>query len=183
MRARISLARTAFGATLFLAAMPALAQQPSQQPSPGDNPQIDFPGYVEMAAQVQTTRANRLVDHATFEAMAAREDVLLLDARSAEAFALGHIDGAVNLPLPDFTAQSLAEVIGEDPNRAILIYCNNNFSNDVTPVVRKVITLALNIQTMINLVGYGYPNVHELGEVVDFTEPRVRWVTSMAASD
>jgi hypothetical protein len=49
--------------------------------------------------------------------------------------------------------------------------------------VRKVITLALNIQTMINLVGYLYPNVHELGEVVDFTEPRVRWVTSMAASD
>ena len=46
----------------------------------------------------------------------------------------GHIAGAVNLPLTDFTATSLAAVIGADPGRRILIYCNNNFSNHRAPV-------------------------------------------------
>jgi ABC-type transport system substrate-binding protein len=169
MRAHLAL----FGAALLSLAAPSLAQQPG----PGSNPQIDFPGFVRIAAEVQQSRESRLVDLATFQAMAGRDNALLLDARSAEAFAEGHIDGAVNLPLPDFTAESLAATIGQNRDRPILIYCNNNFSNDVSPVVRKAITLALNIQTMINLVGYGYPNVYELGEVVDFTEPQVGWVT------
>ena len=145
---------------------------------PPSNPQIDFPGFVELAATVQGLRQDRLLPFETFQAMAAQENVLLLDARSAEAFAQGHIEGAVNLPLPDFTAESLAATIGPDTDRPILIYCNNNFVNNVAPVVRKMVTLALNIQTMINLHGYGYPNVYELGEAVDFTEPQVRWVAS-----
>lgn len=141
------------------------------------NPQIDFPAFVALAANVQAVRADRLIDLATFREMADRPDILLLDARSAEAFAHGHMDGAVNLPLPDFTAQSLAATIGPDANRPILIYCNNNFVNDVAPVVRKAVSLALNIQTMINLHGYGYPNVYELGEAVDLANPVLRWVT------
>ena len=141
-----------------------------------NNPQIDFPGFVAMAAAVQDVRATRLLDHAAFQAMAAEPGVMLLDARSAEAFAQGHIDGAINLPLPDFTAQSLRATIGSNADRPILIYCNNNFVNNVAPVVRKMVTLALNIQTMINLHGYGYSNVYELGEAVDLTEPQVRWV-------
>jgi len=36
--------------------------------------------------------------------------------------------------------------------------------------------LALNIQTFIHLVGYGYRNVRELNDVVDFNEPRIHWV-------
>ena len=63
-----------------------------------------------------------------------------------------------------------------NPNVRILIYCNNNFKNNAAPVVLKARPLALNIQTFINLVGYGYRNVHELDEVVDFNDPRVRWV-------
>ena len=42
----------------------------------------------------------------------------------------------------------------------------------------KAVRLALNIQTFINLVGYGYRNVHELNEVVDFNDPRIGWVNS-----
>ena len=38
--------------------------------------------------------------------------------------------------------------------------------------------LALNIQTFINLVGYGYTNVWELVDVVDFDDPKVEWVTA-----
>jgi hypothetical protein len=107
--------------------------------------------------------------------MASEADTLILDARSRDAFARGHIAGAVNLPLTDFTAQSLAATIG-DPNRRLLIYCNNNFVNNTDPVVTKQLRLALNIQTFINLHGYGYANVYELSEAVDFNDPRVRWV-------
>ena len=118
---------------------------------------------------------------AEFSKLAKRPGVLLLDARSADAFAAGHIAGAVNLPLTDFTAQSLARVIGKR-DRPILIYCNNNFRNDEPPVIRKVAELALNIQTFINLVGYGYPNVRELGDVVDFDDPKVGWVRAAVAT-
>jgi phage shock protein E len=104
--------------------------------------------------------------------------VLILAARSASAFKQGHIRGAVNLPLPDFTAESLAKVIGKNGSREILIYCNNNFINDRDPVKTKAIELALNIQTFINLYGYGYRNVFELGEAVNMDAPEVRWVSA-----
>jgi rhodanese-related sulfurtransferase len=116
--------------------------------------------------------------------MAARPGTLILDARSESAFAAGHISGAVNLPLTDFTAQSLARTIGRS-DRPILIYCNNNFSNDRAPVMLKSIQLALNIQTFINLYGYGYRNVRELNAVIDFNDPAVHWTgagTRLAAN-
>ena len=101
--------------------------------------------------------------------------------READAFAAGHIKGAVNLPFTDFTAASLARVIG-NKDRPILIYCNNNFSNNKAPVETKAVRLALNIQTFINLVGYGYANVRELNEVVDFNDPKIGWVTTPVAT-
>ena len=159
--------RTPLLAALALIATPAWAQA---------NPQIDYPAFQALAASVAPQRAERLLAFDAFKAEAAKPGVLLLDARSKDAFARGHIAGAVNLPLTDFTADSLAAVIGADPNRRILIYCNNNFSNHRAPVPLKSAALALNIQTFINLVGYGYPNVVELADVVDFDDPRVGWV-------
>ena len=153
---------------LAFAAAPAFAQA---------NPQIDYPAFQALTARVAPERAQRLIAFDAFKAAAAQPGTLLLDARSKDAFQRGHIKGAVNLPLTDFTAESLAAVIGADPNRPILIYCNNNFSNHKSPVPLKSAPLALNIQTFINLVGYGYPNVRELADVVDFTDPKVEWVT------
>jgi len=151
----------------ILAASPALAQT---------NPLIDYPGFQALTAEVGPQRAERLLPFAAFKAEAAKPEVLLLDARSKDAFARGHIAGAVNLPFTDFTADSLAAVVGANPDRPILIYCNNNFSNNRAPVPTKARPLALNIQTFINLVGYGYANVWELGDVVDFDDPAVGWV-------
>ena len=152
---------------LALTAMPAFAQA---------NPQIDYPAFQALTARVAPEREARLLPFAAFKAEAAKPGILLLDARSKDAFARGHIVGAVNLPLTDFTAESLAAVIGTNPNRSILIYCNNNFSNHRSPVPLKSAPLALNIQTFINLVGYGYPNVRELADVIDFNDPAVGWV-------
>jgi len=160
-----------------LIALGAASASPAQTPTPRPpNPQIDYAGFQDLTGNVGTYRAGRLVGWAEFSKLAKQPGSLLLDARSADAFAAGHIRGAVNLPLTDFTAQSLARVIG-NRDRPILIYCNNNFRNDEAPVVRKAAALALNIQTFINLVGYGYPNVRELGDVVDFDDPKVGWVT------
>ena len=146
-------------------------------PAQRANPQIDYPGFEKLTHSVRPYRQSRLLSWEKFAASAKQPGTLILDARSADAYAAGHIAGAVNLPFTDFTAQSLAEVIG-DKNRPILIYCNNNFSNDRRPVTMKRVELALNIQTFINLVGYGYPNVWELNEVIDFNDPKVGWVRS-----
>jgi phage shock protein E len=143
------------------------------------NPQIDYPGFEGLTQKVGTYRAARLVSWAEFAKSAKRPGALILDARSADAYAAGHIRGAVNLPFTDFTAESLKRVIG-NADRPILIYCNNNFRNNVAPVMLKVPSLALNIQTFINLVGYGYPNVWELDEAIDFNDPKVRWVKAPA---
>ncbi|HEX8301537.1 rhodanese-like domain-containing protein [Sphingomonas sp.] len=140
------------------------------------NPQIDYAGFATLTRDVRGLRAMRLLRFEAFKAKAAQKDALILDARSADKFAAGHIAGAVNLPLTDFTAEALAQVIGKNRDRPILIYCNNNFSNHRAPVALKSAPLALNIQTFINLVGYGYANVWELSDVVDFDDPQIGWV-------
>jgi len=157
---------------LLLAAFLVAADGP-----PPANPQIDYRGFQHLAARVAPERAKRRVSLARFQEMAASGKAVILDARSATAFAEGHIAGAINLPLTDFTAPALAAVL-PDRDRPILIYCNNNFSNDRPPVMLKSATVSLNIQTYINLAAYGYRNVYELGEIVDFDDPRVGWVGS-----
>jgi rhodanese-related sulfurtransferase len=161
--------RAFFIALLLAAAAPATA-------APAPIATVDYSGFQTLTRDVRDYRAGRLVTWAKFETRAKERDTLILDARSADAFAAGHIRGAVNLPFTDFTAESLAQVIGQR-DRPILIYCNNNFANDKAPVRMKAAQLALNIQTFINLVGYGYPNVYELGEVIDFNDAKVGWVS------
>lgn len=158
----------------------ALALALSVPQDPPANPQIDYAAFATLTHDVRALRAGRLLPFARFQAMAGEKGALLLDARSKDAFARGHIAGAVNLPLTDFTAESLAAAIGPNRNRPILIYCNNNFSNHRAPVPLKAAPLALNIQTFINLVGYGYENVWELGDVVNFDDPKVGWIASPA---
>jgi phage shock protein E len=155
---------------MTLAALPASAE------TAPENPLIDYLGFVELAAEVGEYREARRLPWAEFAARAVADGAILLDARSETAFAQGHIDGAINLPLPDFTAERLAEVLGPDKSRPVYIYCNNNFADDRPPVATKKLELALNIPTFINLVGYGYANVWELGEVIRMDGPGVNWV-------
>lgn len=165
--------RTIFPLALavLLAAHPAAAQ-----PAP-DNPQIDYAGFVELAGRLAPYREARRLGWDEFAERARAQGAVLLDARSESAFAAGHIAGAVNLPLPDFTAERLAEVLGPDKDRPVFIYCNNNFADDRPPVVTKKIELALNIPTFINLYGYGYENVWELAEVIRTDDPGVSWAS------
>ena len=161
-----------------LLALSALALATPLSAQNGGSPLIDYSGFKDLTAEVQPYRSQRLISMADFRVRASRENVLILDARSAAAFKAGHLKEAVNLPLPDFTADALAEIIGADESREILIYCNNNFINNRNPVRTKALPLALNIQTFINLFGYGYKNVYELGEAVDMDDPSVGWVSA-----
>lgn len=145
--------------------------------NPPANPQIDYAAFAKMARDLQPVRARHRLSLAQFQAMAASGQAVILDARSADAFATGHIEGAINLPLTDFTAEALAEKL-PDRSRPVLIYCNNNFVNDKAPVMLKAPPVSLNIQTFINLHAYGYRQVWELADRVDFTDPAVRWVRS-----
>lgn len=145
--------------------------------TPPANPQIDYPAFAKMTRDLQPVRARHRVSLAQFQSMAANGQAVILDARSADAFAAGHIEGAINLPLTDFTAEALAEKL-PDRSKPVLIYCNNNFVNNVRPVVLKSAPVSLNIQTFINLHAYGYKQVWELADRVDFNDPAVRWVRS-----
>lgn len=149
----------------------------AQDKATTSNTQINYDGFRNLTGEVENYRANRLVPLAEFNRMAREPNTLILDARSADAYRQGHIEGAINLPFTDFTDQSLRQAL-RDPNVRILIYCNNNFSNNAQPVILKRVELALNIQTFINLYGYGYRNVYELADVVDFNDPSVGWVQS-----
>ncbi|AQR75860.1 rhodanese-like domain-containing protein [Sphingomonas sp. LM7] len=164
---------------MLLAALALMLAVPDD---PAPNPQIDYAGFVTLTGDVRTLRAKRLLGFAAFKAKATERATLVLDARSADKFAEGHLAGAVNLPLTDFTAEALAQVIGPNRDRPILIYCNNNFSNHGAPVPLKNAALALNIQTFINLVGYGYANVWELRDIVDFNDPAVGWTAKADAA-
>lgn len=144
---------------------------------PADNPQIDYRAFAKMTRKLQPVRQQHRLTLDRFFAMADSGEAVILDARSADAFAAGHIKGAINLPFTDFTAPALAKAL-PDPKRPVLIYCNNNFSNNRFPVVTKSVAVSLNIQTFINLHAYGYRNVWELADLIDFDDPKARWVKS-----
>ena len=165
-------------AALSAALVFSLISLPASAAGPPENSLIDYPGFVELAGKVGEYREARRLAWEEFAARALADGAILLDARSEGAFAAGHIDGAINLPLPDFTAERLAEVLGPDSSRPVYIYCNNNFADDRPPVVTKKAELALNISTFINLVGYGYENVWELADVIRTDGPGVNWVSA-----
>lgn len=168
---------------LATVAVPAAAQpgSPPAQPPLLLNPQMDFDGYRQLIEEVRPYRLNRLIGWDAFAAATREPNVLILDARSERQFAAGHIDGAVNVPLTEFSVELLAEVIGPNRDRPILIYCNNNFREDRPPVALKSGRLALNLSTFTHLYGYGYRNIRELNDVMTMDDPRIRWVASAPA--
>ena len=138
---------------------------------------VDYQGFAKLVNKVSDYRSERLVDLRTFLAKADEPDAIILDTRSRDAYAAGHIEGAINLPFSEFTQEKLDALIG-DKETPILIYCNNNFVDNEPPVPLKRVELALNIPTFVNLYGYGYKNIYELSDMVSVTDPRIKFVHS-----
>ncbi len=150
------------------------------------NPKIDFDSYLELAKKVQKIRRTHLLTIDEFQKFSEEKNTIILDTRSKEMFDRKHIKGAIHLNFSDFTQENLSTLIQNNTTR-ILIYCNNNFENDeinfaskayVPPTVKstkKPITLALNIPTFINLIGYGYENVYELNDLIDVYSNKIEF--------
>jgi hypothetical protein len=128
--------------------------------------------------------------------------VIILDSRSKMRFEKKHLKGAKNLVFSDYTEATLAQVI-PSKDTTVLIYCNNNFMGDLVNFASKVVMpnpfgddgadaeflakkkpfmLALNIPVFINLYGYGYKNVYELGELVPISDKRLQFEGSEVSS-
>ena len=126
---------------------------------PSDISYEEFDAYVK---EVRTYREERRVRLDTFLLMAEDPNTIILDTRSLKAYHEIHLIGAIHLNFSDFTEEKLAKVIPDKSTR-ILIYCNNNLRDAVKGFPSKRRPLALNIPTFINLYGYDYKNVYELG--------------------
>lgn len=62
-----------------------------------------------------------------------KDGALLRGARSAKAFAGGHIEGALNLSLPDSTDDALRNTIRPDRSWPIYMYYNNYCTDNRAP--------------------------------------------------
>ncbi|WP_425408311.1 rhodanese-like domain-containing protein [Hyphococcus sp.] len=142
-----------------------------------ENSAVDYQGFSMLVEELAPVRSERLISLDTFLQFSQEKDTIILDARSADAYAAGHIDGAINLAFADFTQGKLDNLLG-DKNRRILIYCNNNFTDNIEPVLKKRVELALNIPTFINLYGYGYENIYELNETISINDPRIAFTAA-----
>lgn len=145
---------------------------------------VDYDAFAELVKEVDTHRKARIVSFKQFNEMAQQPDVIILDTRSKEMYDAKHVKGAIHLNFSDFTQDNLAALIPSTETK-IMIYCNNNFDDDQKYFASKVfiprdqfkdekqLTLALNIPTYINLYGYGYRNVYELGELISVFDDRM----------
>ncbi len=149
-----------------LALLLAVTAAKAQSPAVPGNELIDYDGFARNVAEVRTLREARRLTEAEFIRMAREPGTIVLDARSERLYKLRHVQGAVNLSLPDFSEETLARVIPAKAAR-VLIYCNNNFRGAPESMPTKVISTALNLSTFVSLHGYGYRNVYELGPAVD----------------
>ena len=93
------------------------------------NPMIRYDLFANSVREVGEIREKRRLSETDFLKQMGEPGVVVLDARSSEMFALRHLNGAVNLSLPDFSADALARIIPSKDTK-VLIYCNNNFDND-----------------------------------------------------
>lgn len=152
---------------------------------------VNYDDYENLVKEVKEYRSKRLIFADSFHKLSQDSGVVILDTRSDSMYKLKHIKGAIHLNFSDFTQSNLEKLI-PNKNTKILIYCNNNFLEQVkladliVPVEApyfaskayipreliksklppKPVTLALNIPTFINLYGYGYRNIYELHELV-----------------
>ncbi len=136
------------------------------------NPKIDYAGFLESAAKVQSLRAQKRVSEKEFIKMARDPETVILDARSRQKYDMLHVKGAINLSLPDMTADELAQIIPSKDTR-VLIYCNNNFENEPRAFASKKPSTSLNIHTYNVLYNYGYTNVYELGPLLDIHKTKI----------
>jgi|GEM_PF-416111 len=178
------------------------AQPPASTSVSYPKARVSYEDFKQLVEEVESHRSDRLLSLDQFIEMSKQPNVVILDTRSAFRYDRIHIQGAKHLSFTDFTQANLAETI-PSKDTVVLIYCNNNFdgnqvdfaSKSAPPRPRasrsftsqiasqeKPVQLALNVPTYINLFGYGYQNVYELGELVRVSDPRIQFEGSIVGA-
>ena len=129
-----------------------------------DNPAIDMPGHLRIAAEAAEHRSTRRVSESQFIRMSREPGTVILDARSTRNTVSGTC-AARSISALRISRSRACD--SPDPAARILIYCNNNFVNDEGPFPTKLASASLNLSTYIALYNYGYRNVYELGPTID----------------
>jgi 3-mercaptopyruvate sulfurtransferase SseA len=129
-------------------------------------------GFLQAASEAAKHRSTRRLTEDEFIKMSREPGVVILDARSRDRYDELHIKGAVNLPFPDITVDSLANLLPDKETR-ILIYCNNNFTGALQPFPTKRADASLNLSTYVSLYSYGYRNIYELGPLLDVKKTKL----------
>lgn len=156
-------AAIAFGALAFALSTSKASADPASTPIP--NELIDYPAFKRIVVQAEGPREQSRLSEADFLAAMKEPTTILLDARSATAFDLRHISGAVNLPYTDWSEGALAKVVPSKDTK-VLIYCNNNFLGSQRSFATKAAPASLNLLSFTSLIAYGYANIYELGPVL-----------------
>jgi len=164
---------------------------------------VSYDDFKELVTEVESHRKDRVINLDRFIEMSKQPNVIVLDTRSSFRFERIHIKGAKHLAFTDFTEANLKGTI-PSPDTTILIYCNNNFTGNqvdfasksapplrrrTNPIQSQIVSqerpvqLALNIPTYINLYGYGYRNVYELGELVNVNDKRIAFEGSVVSDE
>lgn len=99
-------------------------------------------------------------DKLTYEQISAKEakelmdnekDYIIIDARTEEEFAEGHIEGAILIP--EYEIEERAESMLPDKDALILVYCRSGRRSKIASAA---------------LVKLGYTNVKEFGGIIDW---------------
>ena len=103
----------------------------------------------------QSTKEENSYRHITADEakalMDSEEGYIILDVRTEEEYAAGHIEGAILIP--DYEIQEKAEEILPDKSQLILVYCRSG---------RRSKNAASTLASL------GYTNVKEFGGIIDW---------------
>lgn len=93
--------------------------------------------------QITPEQAKKLMD--------TESDYIIIDARTQEEFAAGHIEGAILIPEYEIAERAEGEL--PDKNALILVYCRSGRRSKIASEA---------------LVALGYTNVKEFGGIIDW---------------
>lgn len=105
----------------------------------------DTPTY----EQITATEAKTIMD--------TEKDYIIIDARTDEEFAEGHIEGAILIPEYEISARAEKEL--PDKDALILVYCRSGRRSKIASE---------------ELVKLGYTNVKEFGGIIDWPYETVK---------
>ncbi len=101
-----------------------------------------------------------------YEALNRNEPVVVVDGRSAEAYAREHIPGSVNLPHREISAETTAHL---DKSKLYVCYCDGIGCNASTKTALKLLTLGFQVRELMGGLDWwkrdGYATAGETAQV------------------